>query len=97
MPRYIKNHKFEGVDLPIAIGDVVWFFFDASPTTDPAPAVVAEFGEDNMLTLEVLSGVQPGRARKVDGVCMHHDGRLNNQNFRKRGSWAPRGVWSFNK
>lgn len=92
----IRRFEFENTDLNLAIGDIVWYYFDGVVEHTPAPAMVVEFGEDNMVTLEVHAMLQPGRHRITSGVCLHGDPRLENMNFRKRGVWAPRGSWAFN-
>lgn len=92
----LRRIVFESTPITLAIGDVVWFYFDGLTQNHPAPAMVLEFGEDNMLTVELHTLAQPGRQRVATGVCMLGDPRLDNANFRKRGVWAPRGSWMFN-
>lgn len=89
----IRQFIIEDQPIVIALGDVVWLFNENQLDTLPHVATVIAFGEDNMVDL-AYNAVVGSRLVPVQGVCLVGDERLKNANYRKRGSWIPRGAFS---
>ena len=88
----IREFNIDGTPWTVAIGDVVWLFNENQLDAMPHVATVTAFGEDNMVDL-TYNAVVGSRLVPVQGVCLVGDERLNNVNYRKRGSWIPRGAF----
>jgi hypothetical protein len=88
----IREFNIDGTPWTVAIGDVVWLFNENQLDAMPHVATVTAFGEDNMVDL-TYNAVVGSRLVPVQGVCLVGDERLSNVNYRKRGSWIPRGAF----
>lgn len=89
----IRQFIIEDQPVVVAIGDVVWYFNENQLNTMPHVAQVVAFGEDNMVDLTYNATIG-SRLVPVQGVCLVGDERLKNANYRKRGSWIPRGAFT---
>jgi hypothetical protein len=88
-----REVTIDGIKIPVSIGDTVWWFMENQLNNIPAVAIVIQFSEDNMIDLARYTS--PGSRLTAEvGVCLLDDPRLSNANYRKRGSWCPRGMWS---
>lgn len=85
---------FDDTDVSVSIGDIVWWFSENQIQNLPHAAMVVKLGDDNMVDLS-YNAVVGSRLVTESGVCMVGDSRLANANYRKRGSWCPRGTWSI--
>lgn len=90
----IRTVTLDGQQVSVVLGDVVWYFGAAQTASTPLPATVVAFGGPGLVDL-VFTEPTTGKSIAAKGVCMATDPRLENMNNRKRGSWAPRGLWSF--
>lgn len=88
----IRQFVIDQNPITVAIGDTVWFFNENQTDSMPHVATVTAFGEDNMVDL-TYNAVIGSRLVPAQGVCLVGDERLNNANYRKRGSWIPRGAF----
>lgn len=77
----------------VLLGDDVWWFAGNELGNPPAAAKVVAMCGDNMVDLSIYNQVN-GKQFIEKGVCLIGDELLKNQNYRKRGSWCPRGNWS---
>lgn len=90
--QLMRTVKIDGVDVTVAIGDPVWWFNQAQMDV-PAPAVIVSFAEDNMVNLAYINHIG-AKFTNLSGVCLIGDTKLDNKNYREKGCWSPRGLWT---
>jgi len=90
----IRTVKLDDVEIHISLGETVWYFGAAQISDKPIPATIQSFGEDNMVDL-LYHEQSTGKPMLLRGICMETDPRLANMVHKKKGSWCPRGSWSF--
>jgi hypothetical protein len=82
----------DNTEVTVAIGDPIWWFNQAQMDI-PAPAFIVSFAEDNMVNLTYINHVG-ARLTNLSGVCLLGDSKLDNKNYRSKGCWCPRGMWT---
>lgn len=78
--------------VPVTLGDVVWYFWRGDIKATPSIAMVNELCDQGQLHLTVWDKAANLWLTKT-GVCLHGDERLSNPNVLQRGVWLPRGLW----
>jgi hypothetical protein len=89
----VREITLEGSKVTVSIGDTVWWFAENQLNDTPSVGHIVRFCEDNMVDLVHTTGIG-NRQITEQGVCLLSDPKLDNPNYRKRGSWCPRGLWS---
>lgn len=82
----------DGTKVVVSLGDTVWWFAEAQTSSVPCVAQITRFNDNDQVQLS-YNPVHGNRFVSMVGVCMVGDKRLTNQNVRKQGCWAPRGLW----
>jgi hypothetical protein len=90
-----RSYTIDDTEVHVTLGDTVFWFAQDQKNNVPAVAIVTAFCQDNMVDLAYVAPLGSSAPLKaLNGVCLITDERLSNPNYRKRGSWCPRGSWS---